>query len=256
MNESDMWCSSHQVLDSANGQLVQNHLQPEPCILLGSTSNFVQSHANQVLPPTGSMNNYDIHHFPEHVVRPAFYATTQYTPPTRPATNQHDLFNVYMDLSSGPRVFPVPLNHRFVDHLPSSSNYGGNVFHLNEGVRELCKRKGTEGSLGNFQHFGVSAGPSSSPATPMACYHFHYGLASEAPAPLPDYRGHGLHMAQNYNHYLQGDIGAQSFHPSNIGGLPRNGPPIFSYFQGNIIILVDIIMITHPSKWKIFLKKR
>ncbi|CAO2835982.1 unnamed protein product [Amaranthus hypochondriacus] len=235
MNENDMLCSSHQVLDSANGQQVQNHLHPEPYILLGSTSNFVQSHANQVLPPTVSVNNYDIHHLPEHVVRPAFYAMTQYTPLTHPATNQHDLFNVHMDLSSGPRVFPVPLNHRVVDHLPSSSNYGGNVFCSNEGARELSKRKSTEGSLGNFQHFGVSAGPSSSAATPMASYHFHYGLASDAPAPVPDYRGHGLHMAQNRNHYFQGDIGAQSFHPSNIAGLPWNGPPSFSYFQGNNI---------------------
>ncbi|KMT13083.1 hypothetical protein BVRB_4g086250 [Beta vulgaris subsp. vulgaris] len=276
MNERDMLCSSQRALDLANGQQSQNHLHPEPCILLGSTASYPRSHINQVLPPSGNMNSFDLHYLPDHVVRPAYYGMTQYNQPNHPATNQPNFFNVHVDPASGARVFPVPLNHGFVDHLPSSSNHGVNMvpFHEHgrsnysaEGVRELCKRKGTEGIPGNVQHFGASAGPSSSSAAPMAGCHFESGTASmETPLPLPDYRSNGtppmmevsgarhrsgavgLHMdsgmVQNYNnHLLQGNYGGQSFQPSgctwldqhsigNTGGLPWSGPPMLPYYQG------------------------
>ncbi|XP_021837351.1 probable E3 ubiquitin-protein ligase ZFP1 [Spinacia oleracea] len=285
MNERDLLCSSQRVLDFTNGQQDQNHLHSEPCILLGSTSNFPRSHINQVLPPSGSVNNFDLHHIPEHVGRPAFYGMSQYNQPNHPAANHPNFFNGHLDLASGARVFPVPLNHGFVDHLPSSSNYGGNVGPFNndhgrcnlsaEGVRELCKRKSSEGIPGNVQHFGASAGPSSSSAAPMTGSHYDSGSASiESSLPLPDYRGNGSSptmevvsgarhrsgavgahmdsvMVHNYNSFmLQGNYGGQSFQPSSsswldqqsisntissAGGLTWSGPPMVPYFQGSNI---------------------
>lgn len=278
MNERDLLCSSQRVLDLANGQQVQNHIHPEPGILLGSTSNFPRSHINQVLPPSGSLSNFDLHHLPEHVGRQAFYGMAQYNQPNHPGTNQPNFFNGHLDPAAGARVFPVPLNHGFVDHLPSSSNYGGNVVPFSdpgrsnysaEGVRELCKRKSSEGIPGNIQHFGASAGPSSSSVAPLTSCPYDSGSASmEVPLPLPEYRGNGISrmmevvsgarhrsgvvgphmdMVHNYNNFmLQGNYGGQSFQPSscswldqqsisNAGSLPWNGPPMLPYFQGSNI---------------------
>ncbi|KAL2944453.1 putative E3 ubiquitin-protein ligase HIP1 [Bienertia sinuspersici] len=247
MNERDLLCNTQRFLDLTNGHQVQNHLHPEPCIILGSTPNFPLAHLNQVLPPSGSANNYDYNHLPEHVGRPAFYGMTQYNQPNHPATNHPNFFNAHLDPVSGARVFPVPLNHGFADHLPSSSNYGGNVVPCNEhprsnysaeGLRDLYKRKITDGIPGNIQHFSASAGPSSSSATPMNNRHFDSGSTSMEAPPMPDYRGNGtppmmevgarhrsgavgLHMdsnmVHNYNNYLlQGNYGGSNMHSPSI----------------------------------------
>ncbi|XP_021719239.1 probable E3 ubiquitin-protein ligase ZFP1 [Chenopodium quinoa] len=256
MNERDLLCSSHRAFDLANGQQVQNQIHPEPCIFLGSTSNFPRSHINQVLPPSGSMNSFDLHHLPEHVVgRQSFYGMTQYNQLNHPATNQPNFYNGHLEPASGSRVFPVPLNHGFVDQLPSSSNYGGNVVPFNdhgrinysaESVRELCKGKNSEGIPGNVMHFGASAGPSSSSAAPMTSSHYDSGSAStEASLSLPDYRGNGSYpmmeavsgarhrsgavgphmdsaMLHNYNNFIvQGNYGGQSFQPSSCSWLEQ-----------------------------------
>lgn len=288
MNERNMLCSNHQLIDFANGQQVQSHLHPEPCILLGSTSSFPPSSINPVLPPPGSMSNFDLHHLTDHPGGPAFYGMTQYNQPNHPTTNLElgvptasNFFNIHMNPASGARVFPVPLNHGYVDPLPSSSNYRSNAVPFSEqgwsnfsadAVRGICKRKNAEGIPVNVQHFGSSAGPSSSSAMPMAGCHFDSGTAAmDAPLALPEYRGNGtppimevgsgvparhrsatvgLHMdssmVHNYNYLVQGNYCGQSFQPSsstwmeqqsinNGGAFSWNGPPMLPYFQGSNI---------------------
>ncbi|KAK9688835.1 hypothetical protein RND81_09G014500 [Saponaria officinalis] len=285
MNERNMLCSSHEIHDLANGQQVQSHVHPDPCIPMGNTQNFHLSHVGQVLPPLGNLN-FDLHHLPEHAGRPAFFGMTQYNQPSHPATNLElgiptasNFFNLHLNPAPGARVFPVPLNNGFVDHSASSSNYRSNAVSFGEygrsnfpteDVRELCKRKNAEGMSGNIQHFGASAGPSSSSAAPMISCHFDSAPASmDAPLALPEYRGSGTHsmmevgsgvtarhrsggvglrmdsgMLNNYNYLPQGNYGNQSFPASgtwleqqalNNGGLPWNGHPMLPYFHGSNI---------------------
>ncbi|XP_074319320.1 putative E3 ubiquitin-protein ligase ZFP1 [Silene latifolia] len=247
MDERNMLCSSHQTHDLANGQQVQGHLRQEPCILMSNTSNFHPSHMNQGFPPSGNVNNFDLHHLSEHVGRPTFFGMA-YNQSSHPATNLEiglptasNFFNLHLNPAPGARVFPVPLNHGFADHSASSSNYGSNGVSFGEydrrsnfqteDVRGLCKRKNAEGMPGNVHHFGASAGPSSSSAAPMTSCHFDSGPASmEAQLALPEYIGNGNHSM------MEVGSGVNARHRSNAVGLHMDSGMLHSYNylpQGN-----------------------
>ncbi|GAB4846520.1 hypothetical protein Ancab_025525 [Ancistrocladus abbreviatus] len=207
MNERNLLHSSHHQIDFGIGQPPQSHLHPEPCIIFGGTLNFPQSNMHQVLPASGNINNFELHHLPEHHDGATYYGMMQYTQQHHPATNLElgapagsAFYNLHINPTSSSRMFPIPVSHGPVDQLPSSSSYRGNTVPVDDYgrsnfptdvLRGSCKRKNAEGIPGNAQFFDVSAGPSSSISS-MSGSHFDSGVTMmDASYPLPEYRSNG-----------------------------------------------------------------
>lgn len=157
-------------IDAEIDQQGHSHLHPEPCIFYGSVANFPQP-------------NFNFHHVPERYDGALLYGMPQLNSvqPRHPATNL-DLaiaapsghYNPYVGPTSGPRDFPVQVNHGAHDHLSLSSshriagiptdNYGRNIPYM-DSMRGAFKRKNAEGAPWIYQYHNAPAGPSSSVAS-------------------------------------------------------------------------------------------
>ncbi|OAY54816.1 probable E3 ubiquitin-protein ligase ZFP1 [Manihot esculenta] len=283
MGQRNMLCTNQ--IDLEMDRQGQGYLHPEPCILLGGVTNFAQPDIQTVVTASGNTSNLDSRHPPECYDNAIFYGMPQY--PGVQHHPQHHAPNLdlgvvaassfyvpYMTPSSG-----FPLSHGSCDHLPSSTNYGvigvsadafGTNSHFMDNARGSYKRKNAEGNPANFQYFNASASSSSS-TTPLNTRHPDgITLMDAAPFAPPQYRGNstssirevGSHrsvrnrlgatgldpvLAQNQNHFIQGNHMSQPFQPSgspwldqqlsnassDAGASAWSHNPAITYMHGN-----------------------
>ncbi|KAF8413804.1 hypothetical protein HHK36_001797 [Tetracentron sinense] len=254
MGQRNMLCTT-QMLDLNLDLPVQNHLHPEPFMLLGNIADFPHRNVNAVLSASGNGSNLDLNRSPERHDNNIFYAT-QYNGlhHHHPVANLEsgvaaasNFYNPYMIPPSGSRMCSIPLNHGSSYQLAGTDEYERNN-HFMDGVRGSCKRKSAEGIPGNYQYVNSSASSSSSSSgTPLNTRLQHREESLESGVPLldaaafgqPEYRGHSIvsitdgHQrsvrsrssaiglpdsawAHNHNHHLvQGNYMGQSFHSAS-----------------------------------------
>ncbi|CAK9182963.1 unnamed protein product [Ilex paraguariensis] len=175
MGQRNMLYAS-QMIELEREQYDHGHLNPEPCVIYGSITNFPPPNIHTVAPTPVNPANFDVRRLPENHDSALFYGMMQYNGVQhhQPAAG-HDLavanhYAPYMTPASGTRVFPIPQNQGSCDQLPFSSNHGiigvstdsyRRSSHLVDGHRGVFKRKNAEGIRGNFQGCNASAGSSS-----------------------------------------------------------------------------------------------
>lgn len=254
MGQRSMLCTS-QMIDFQMDHQGQGHLHPDPCIIMGSVTNYPQPNIHGILPASGNTTNIDVHCLPDHYGNAVFYGMATYGGVQHhPATNldlavvsSSSYYNPYMNPSGGARVFPVSVNSGS-ELMPSPSNpgvigvptdeYGRNNY-LMDGVRGSCKRKNAECIPGNLQFFNAPPSSSSSVA-PLNTMQFESGVVAmdaESSAPI-QYVGNGTPpntevgshrsvrnrsgaiglepiWAYNHSHLVQGNYMGQSFRPTS-----------------------------------------
>lgn len=180
MSQRNILCT-HQIYD-LEIEPSQNHLNPEPCIMLSSMVDFPNPNNHLVSPASGNTTNHELLYPPDQHCNSMLYGN-QYNSlhHHHPATSfdlgragpSNPSFNPYLIPSSASRTCPMPLDHGSSVYMPSSSNdevigideHGRNHHFMDRGSG---KRKNGEGVQGSHNYIsGPSSSSSSSLGVPM-----------------------------------------------------------------------------------------
>ncbi|KAJ7948706.1 RING/U-box superfamily protein [Quillaja saponaria] len=235
-----------QMIDLEMDQQRQGYFHPEPCIIMTGAASFSQPNVHTVVAAPGNSTSVDSQYVPEHFDNPMMYGMPQYNG----IQNQHNIdlgfapaANLYYSgrtPSSSTGMLSVPMNHRALDQLPSSSTYAafssenfGRSSHYMDDIRGQFKRKNAEGITGTFQHFNASASSSSSVAPPNTRHLDGIAVMDSVSYSLPHSRGTVTPslmevgpqssvwnrsgdsvMLHDHTHMIQGNYMGQHFQPA------------------------------------------
>ncbi|XP_022753306.1 probable E3 ubiquitin-protein ligase ZFP1 [Durio zibethinus] len=253
MGQRNMICPS-QMINLEMDQRGQGYLHHEPCIFLGSITNYPPPDIQMAVTAPLNTTTLDTHPLPEHYDSSMFYAMPRYPG----GQHHHHSPNLDLGIGSASNIYipyvanpssSVPVNHGPTDLMPSSSNYSLlGVFadeyamncHFMDNVRGSYKRKNSEGIPGNFQHFNASSS-SSCLVAPLNTRPNGLGTVDVASFTIPQYRGNGLPpireagsqrsvrnrlgatavdpvLMHGANHFFQGNYMDQPFQPTITDG--------------------------------------